>query len=139
MTPLSAPGLSPKQTTNQIQPGAPAGKDPKIWAAAQEFEAVLLGEFANLMVAMPQSEEPFGGGHGEEVWKGQLATQMGIAMARRGGLGLADHVYGEMLRLQGGQSNASQPNPAAAARYAQPGRVNGAIYDALVESSAQQR
>jgi Rod binding domain-containing protein len=85
-------------------PGAadavPAGRDPAMWRAAKEFESVLLSELTALMTASSEVEAPFGGGHAEEVWRDQMAREMGKAMTRRGGIGLADHVYTEMLRQQ---------------------------------------
>jgi hypothetical protein len=46
------------------------------------------------------SAGPFGGGHGEEVFRSLLTQEYGRSMARAGGVGFADAVQREILRLQ---------------------------------------
>lgn len=75
-------------------------RDPVAWRAAQDFEAVLLGQLSGLMLQTTPQDETFGGGQGEEVWRGFMAEQMGKEMARGGGIGLATHVYDQMIRMQ---------------------------------------
>jgi peptidoglycan hydrolase FlgJ len=82
-------------------------RDPKIWAAAQEFEAVLLGELTNLMSETSETPSAFGGGQAENIWRSQLGSHIGSGIAKRGGLGLAESVYAQMLKMQGGNQAAA--------------------------------
>jgi Rod binding domain-containing protein len=41
-----------------------------------------------------------GGGHAESVYRGMMVDEMGKSMARAGGVGIADAVYREMLKMQ---------------------------------------
>jgi flagellar protein FlgJ len=42
----------------------------------------------------------FGGGKGEEVFKGFLLEEYGKSLSKAGGIGLADNVKQEMIRMQ---------------------------------------
>lgn len=68
--------------------------------AAQEFEAVFLGEMTKFMLEQVQQGD-FDGGHGEEIFRGVLAEKIGSAMANRGGIGLAADVEAQLRRLAG--------------------------------------
>ena len=77
------------------EPPAPA-EDARARAAAQEFEAMFLGQMANEMLrgAMP---ETMNGGFGEEMFRNLLGDEIGRQMARSGGIGLSDQVYHALL------------------------------------------
>jgi peptidoglycan hydrolase FlgJ len=82
---------------------APAPRDPKIWQAAEDFEAVLLGQLTRHMFdTKGVGNDSFKGGFAEDTWQSMLSEQMGKEIAKRGGVGLADSVYREMLRMQEG-------------------------------------
>ena len=68
---------------------------------AREFEAVFLGQMTKLMM---ESIEPgdFSGGHGEEMFRGVLAEQLGTTIANGRGIGIADQVLAEIVKLQQG-------------------------------------
>lgn len=72
---------------------------------AEAFEAVFLGQMAQLMIGSLDSDAPFSGGHGEELFRGVLAEQIGTAMAARGGIGLAPVVMDQIIKLQEGQAH----------------------------------
>jgi peptidoglycan hydrolase FlgJ len=81
---------------------APAPRDPKIWQAAEDFEAVLIGQLTRHMFdTKGVGDDSFKGGFAEETWQSMLSEQMGKDIAKRGGVGLADSVYREMIRMQG--------------------------------------
>ena len=67
---------------------------------AQDFEAFFLGQMLQPMFASISVEPPFGGGSAEEVWRSMMVDEMGKAMAKAGGIGIAAHVKREILRLQ---------------------------------------
>jgi Rod binding domain-containing protein len=48
-----------------------------------------------------ETAPPFGGGPGEAMFKSFLTDAMGKQMAKAGGVGVADDVAREMLKLQG--------------------------------------
>ncbi|SFK18254.1 Rod binding protein [Sphingomonas sp. NFR04] len=85
----------------------PAKPMPKVDAknakTAEDFESVFLGQMTQLMMQSVQQDEQFSGGNGEEIFRGVLAEKLGVAMARRGGIGLAPAVLDQILKLQQGQ------------------------------------
>ena len=68
---------------------------------AREFEAVFLGQMTQLMMESV-GEGEFSGGHGEQMFRGVLAEKLGVAIAERGGVGLAPSVLEQIIKLQGG-------------------------------------
>jgi len=91
-----------------VQPNPADGKKPlsaaelkKIDEAAQDFEAVYLTEMLRPMFEeINQPNSLFGGGKGEEVFNGMMLEEYGKIMAESGGIGMADHVKAEMIRIQ---------------------------------------
>lgn len=67
---------------------------------SQEFEAVFLSQMLQPMFANIKAEEPFGGGPGDEVWRSMQVDEIGKAMARSGGIGLADSIYQQIIKMQ---------------------------------------
>lgn len=80
---------------------ASAVPDPKVMKAAQDFEAMAIGQMLEPMFAtVDMSKGEFGGGAGEETFKPMIVTEMAKEVERHGGLGLADSVYQQMLKMQ---------------------------------------
>ena len=69
--------------------------------AAKDFEATFISQMLGQMFEGVEVSEPFGGGAGEQAFKSFLIEAMGKQMAATGGLGLADDLQREMLRMQG--------------------------------------
>lgn len=93
----------------------------QIHATAQKFEASFLTTVLQTMFQSLPSDPPFGGGPGEDMWKGFLAEAMAKDMAKRGGVGVTAAVEREMLKLQGlhdGASGGAVAGPAAPASAA---------------------
>ena len=67
---------------------------------AEDFEAVFLTEMFNRMFSGIQTDKLFGGGNGEEMWKSFLNQEYAKIVSKCGGVGVADSVKQEMLRLQ---------------------------------------
>ncbi|WP_203071319.1 rod-binding protein [Falsiroseomonas ponticola] len=67
-------------------------------AAAQTFEGQVLGAMLQPMFAGLDGKGLFGGGTGEAQWQPMLVQEMGNAIARQGGLGLAEAVIRQMQR-----------------------------------------
>ena len=73
----------------------------KAWKAAQDFEAMALGQFlAPMFDTVDGSKNIMGGGDGEAAWRPMLTQEMAKSISRHGGLGLAVPVYHQMLRQQ---------------------------------------
>ena len=68
--------------------------------AARELESVFLTQMLDHMSSGLSSEAPFGGGHAERLWRSTLNEHYAKAMAGRGGIGIADAIYRDMLRWQ---------------------------------------
>lgn len=67
---------------------------------AEDFEAFFLAQAFQPMFASIEAAEPFGGGQAEQMWRGMQVDEMGKAMAKAGGVGIADAVYQQILRMQ---------------------------------------
>lgn len=68
---------------------------------AVDLEGVFLNTLMKEMFAsIDTGESSFGGGFAEETWRGMQAEQFASALAETGGIGLADQLMGDLLRLQ---------------------------------------
>lgn len=68
--------------------------------AAEEFEAVFLSQMLAPMFDTVPTDGIMGGGHAEQVYRGMMVEQMGQEIAKKGGVGIADTVYREILKMQ---------------------------------------
>ena len=72
----------------------------KLRKQAVELEGVFLNTLMKEMFSsIDTSEESFGGGFAEETWRGMQAEQFATALAEKGGIGLADNLMSDLLRL----------------------------------------
>jgi flagellar protein FlgJ len=79
----------------------PAADTPEaIRRAAQAFEGQVLGALLQPMFQGLATRGPFTGGAGEEQWRPMLVREMGEAISRAGGLGIAVAVQREMERMR---------------------------------------
>jgi peptidoglycan hydrolase FlgJ len=68
---------------------------------AVELEGVFLNTLMKEMFSsIDTGEGSFGGGFAEETWRGMQAEQLAGALAEKGGIGLADNLMSDLLRLQ---------------------------------------
>ncbi len=67
---------------------------------AEEFEALFLTHMLAPMFENLESDSLFGGGPGAGIYRSMMVREYGKAMARAGGLGIADAVQREILKLQ---------------------------------------
>lgn len=77
--------------------------DPKIEAAAKDFEAVFISEMIRPMMETIEVNDMFGGGKGEEVFRGFMVDEYGKKVSAAGGIGLARHISEAMIRAQESQ------------------------------------
>ncbi len=73
---------------------------PRMRETAQQFEATFLAQMMKPMFEGLQTDGPFGGGDGEATWRSFLVEEMAQQTVKAGGIGLADHVLNEMIKLQ---------------------------------------
>ena len=70
---------------------------------AEEFEAVFISEMLRPMFENLEPSSPFGGGSGEKIYRDMQIDEYGKAIAGAGGIGLADSVMREMIKMQEGK------------------------------------
>ena len=76
---------------SRVQAGGRSGDRSAVRAAAEQFEAVFLSQMMAPMFETIETDPLFGGGSGEQIYRSLLVEEYGKAIARAGGLGIADH------------------------------------------------
>ncbi|MDE0724071.1 MAG: rod-binding protein [Alphaproteobacteria bacterium] len=66
---------------------------------AKDFEAVFVNQMLNLMQPELQNDA-FHAGNAENQFRAFLNDNISEEIAERGGVGLADHIYDELIKLQ---------------------------------------
>jgi peptidoglycan hydrolase FlgJ len=89
------PGMPSIANANNLSPGQLKARD-----VAEQFESVFLTQMLQHMFEGIKTDGPFGGGQSEEVYRSMLNQYYAEAVAKRGGIGIADAVYTEILKLQ---------------------------------------
>jgi Rod binding domain-containing protein len=67
---------------------------------AEDFEAMFLNQMFSQMFTSMDGEGPFGGGKEIGIWRSFLTDEYAKSFARKGGIGLADHVYASLMQQQ---------------------------------------
>ena len=73
----------------------------KIKGAAEAFEAQMLSVMMQPMFSGLTTAAPFGGGEGEQTYRSFLLDAFAKQTVKAGGVGMAQPVMREMLKLQG--------------------------------------
>lgn len=68
--------------------------------AARSFEAFFISQMLADMFSGVETDPLFGGGPGETVFRSLMIDEYGKSVASSGGVGIADSVLGEIVRLQ---------------------------------------
>jgi len=79
---------------------ARAVETPRMRETAERFETSFLSQMLKPMFEGLETDGPFGGGEAEGTWRGFLIDAMAEQTVRAGGIGLADTVVAEMIRMQ---------------------------------------
>lgn len=82
-------------------PGGGAKSPESFQGPAEEFEAVFLSQMATHMFT-DVGGGMFSGGPAEDTYRTMLYEEFGKALAKSGGVGIADAVVREMIRMQEG-------------------------------------
>lgn len=99
--------------TRQAPPSLPKGNygEQQARKVAEDFESVFLSQMIQPMFEGTDTEAPFGGGASEKMWKSLQIDEYGKALARSGGIGIADQIYSQLMQAQElGQTPAPQAN-----------------------------
>ena len=95
------PGLNVKALAQKTKMGKELNLE-QTHKAAKEFEESFLTTMLEQMWTGIEADAPFGGGHAEKVYRSMMVGEFAKSIASAGGIGLADHVYREILSAQEG-------------------------------------
>lgn len=104
MSGLAPVSVSPNliaPTPAEAASAADLAKRGEIRKTAEAFEASFLSIMMQQMFQGLETAPPFGGGAGEEMFRSFLTEAFAKQTAKAGGVGLADVVAREMLKMQG--------------------------------------
>lgn len=93
--------LSALDSAKAVQAQATLNIKGKAKAAAREFESIFLNSMFQNMATDVDGDGPFGGSGALKVWRSFMTEQYANMFAKTGGVGIASHVYDELLRHQG--------------------------------------
>ena len=103
--PIALPGAPlPMSTAARATPQQTQEAD-ALRRAAEEFESVFLSEMLGPMFEGLDTEGLGGGGMGEQIFRPMLIERYAEAIGRAGGVGIADSVVREFMRMQAAQAN----------------------------------
>lgn len=91
------------EASNRIYEAKRAVKDKneaRLDEVAKDFEAMFVTEMMKPMFEHIKPDPRFGGGKGEEIFRGLMLQEYGKMMAETGQLGIADSVKQELIRMQ---------------------------------------
>ena len=102
LQPVPATDLSKAAPTKPgLDPEAAERVRTRAKETAEKFEGQFLSFMFQQMFEGVKSDGPFGGGHGEEMFRSLMTDAMGKQMAKKGGIGLSDPIQREILKMQG--------------------------------------
>jgi Rod binding domain-containing protein len=92
-----------------------SGENPPddIRRVAEEFEAVFLAEMLSPMFEGLDADGLGGGGLGEEIFRPMLVERYAEAISRAGGVGIADSLVRELVRMQAPATASMEPTHGA--------------------------
>ncbi len=93
-------GKDGKVLRQRAATGSAEENDAKLNAVANDFEAVFLGEMLEHAFATAPTDSLSGGGFADETYRSLMVQEYSKLMVQAGGIGIAQHVKEEMLKLQ---------------------------------------
>lgn len=99
-TPL--PPVDALRPAPRLEAPSKAATPEQIRKTAEDFEASFLAAMLQPVFAALPTDGPFGGGDGEATFRSFMVEAMAKQTVRAGGIGLADRVQAEMLKMQEG-------------------------------------
>ena len=73
----------------------------KAKASRGQFEAMFLNTMFQQMFTGIDGDGPFGGSGSLKIWRSFMTDQYAKSFAKAGGIGIASHIYDELLKHQG--------------------------------------
>ena len=90
-----SPGMPSIANATNLSPAQTKARD-----VAEKFESVFLEQMLQHMFEGIKTDGMFGGGQSEQVYRSMLNQYYADAISKRGGIGIADAVYSEILKMQ---------------------------------------
>lgn len=87
-------------TSSAVGAPRPTALEARARTVAEDFESFFISAMLETMSSGLDVDPMFGGGHGEAVYRSLLNQEYARAFARAGGIGIADTVQREIMRLQ---------------------------------------
>ncbi len=72
----------------------------KARATAEDFESFFLSQMLQPMFASVKTNDLFGGGHAEDMWRSMMVDEYGKMVAKSGGVGIADAMMSQLIASQ---------------------------------------
>ncbi len=98
---MSDLAISPNLLTSSM----PQPRMDRMRDTAEAFEASFLSQMLKPMFEGLSTEAPFGGGEAEATWRSFLIDAMAKQTVKAGGIGMADQVMAQMIRMQEADQN----------------------------------
>lgn len=96
---LEAQAQAAQQHAKQLAGTSTTDKD-ALRKTAEDFESVFLSQMLQPMFDTIPTDSFMGGGHAETIYRGMMVQEMGKSISQSGGIGIADTIYRELLKLQ---------------------------------------
>lgn len=80
--------------------GAKGATPEKIDATAKDFEAQFIAQMLESMFSTVDTKNALGGSEEEETFQSLMVNEYGKILSRSGGIGVADQIKREMLKMQ---------------------------------------
>ena len=108
--PIALPGAPLPMSTATTRQTTPQSQEAEaLRHAAEEFESVFLSEMLAPMFEGLDTEGLGGGGMGEQIFRPMLVERYAESISRSGGVGIADSVVREFMRMQQSQNLPDAP------------------------------
>ncbi|MEZ5959403.1 MAG: rod-binding protein [Hyphomonadaceae bacterium] len=101
--PIALPGAPLPMNTTAAPTAQQTQEAAALRRAAEEFESVFLSEMLGPMFEGIDTEGLGGGGMGEQIFRPMLVERYAESISRAGGVGIADAVVREFMRMQAAQ------------------------------------
>ena len=110
--PIALPGAPLPMSTAGTRQSTPQTQEAEaLRRAAEEFESVFLSEMLAPMFEGLDTEGLGGGGMGEQIFRPMLVERYAESISRAGGVGIADSVVREFMRMQQSQMTPQEATP----------------------------
>lgn len=109
--PIALPGAPLPMSTARQAPGQQqmSPEAQQLRRVAEDFESVFLSEMLAPMFEGISTDGLGGGGMGEEMFRPMLIERYAESISRSGGIGIADSVVREFMRMQAAEATVISP------------------------------